>query len=138
MFRAFAAISALSLMATPASACDCIRLDPKGPHFAADLDRIAAYYPVVAEGVLEPDGQYAWRFRPTREIRGHKQASYPIELISDCSLGPDELKAMIGKRIFVLLAGDGNRFEISRCVNFLGGEIEQQIRQRIARDCKPR
>ena len=132
-------MAVLSLMAaTPALACDCIRLDPKGPRFAADLDRIASHYPVAAEGVLESDGEYAWRFRPTHEYRGLKQQSYPVALISDCSLGADELNNIIGKPVFVLLAGEGNRFEISRCVNFLGAEIEQAIRQRIGENCRSR
>ena len=139
MFRGFSFALALGLtMASPALACDCIRLEPSGPHFAADLDRIAAYYPVAAEGVLEADGDFAWRFRTTREFRGFKRESYRIELISDCSLGPDELRPLVGKPMFALLAGEGNRFEISRCVNLQGAEIEREIRQRIARDCKSR
>ena len=129
-------VAALGLTtAAPAMACDCVRLDPKGPHFNADLDRIAAYYPVAAQGVLESDGQFAWRFRPTREWRGLSQSSYRIELISDCSLGPDELRDIIGKPVFLLLSGDGKRFEISRCVNLLGADIEGAIRHRIGENC---
>lgn len=124
--------------ASPALTCDCIRLDPQGPHFAADLDRIAAYYPVAAEGVLETEGEFAWRFRPVREYRGLKAASYKIDLISDCSLAPDELRAIAGKPIFVLLSGNGDRFEISRCVNLQGAEIEQEILRRISENCPSR
>ena len=139
MVRIAALIALLGLTAaSPGLACDCIRLDPNGPNFAADLDRIAAYYPVAAEGVLESDGEFAWRFRPTHEYRGLKQASYPVELISDCSLGPDELGHIVGKPVFLLLAGEKNRFEISRCVNFLGADVEQAIRDRIGKRCKPR
>lgn len=131
-------IAGALLAPSPALACDCIRLDPNGPHFAADLERITAHYPIAAEGVLEPDGELAWRFRPTREYRGLKQASYPIDLISDCSLSPGELTAIIGKPLFVLLGGHGNRFEISRCVNFLSPDVEQAIRRKIADNCKSR
>ena len=126
------------LVSTPAAACDCVRLDPSGPHFASDLDRIAKYYPVAAEGVLEADGDYAWRFRPTREFRGSTKASYAIELISDCSLDPQAMNAVVGKPIFLLLVGGPDRYEASRCVNLLGGETEAAIRHRVARICRPR
>ena len=129
------------LAAQPALACDCIRLNPKAPRFAEDVDRIAQYYPVAAEGVLEPDGPYAWRFNPTREYRGPGKKSYSISLISDCSLAPQELNPLVGKSIFVLLAeglGDHQgHYEISRCVNLLDGEIEKAIRARILTTCKP-
>lgn len=131
---AFASI----LASTPAAACDCIGLDPKGPHFAADLDRIARYYPVAAEGVVEANGPYAWRFRPTREYRGLGKASYLIDLLSDCSLDPAEMKAIIGKPVFLLLGGGPDRFAASRCVNLLGGETEAAIRSRVAKSCPPR
>jgi hypothetical protein len=126
------------LASAPAAACDCIRLDPKGPHFASDLDRIAKYYPVAAEGVVEADGEYAWRFRPTHEYRGPAKVSYPIELISDCSLEPQAMKALIGKPVFLLLAGGPDHYEASRCVNLLGGETERAIRHRITSSCPPR
>ncbi len=127
-------------LSSPALACDCVRLDPNGPHFKADLDRVAEYYPVAAEGVLEGDGPYAWRFNPTREYRGPGKSSYSITLISDCSLAPQELNAVLGKPIFVLLAagpGDHQRhYEISRCVNLLGADIENALRARILSRCK--
>jgi hypothetical protein len=126
------------LASGPAAACDCIRLDPTGPHFASDIERIAKFYPVAAEGVLEADGQYAWRFRPTREYRGLGKASYAIELISDCSLDPQTMKGLIGKPVFLLLAGGPDRYEASRCVNLLGTEIDAAIRNRVASSCRPR
>lgn len=128
----------LLLASTPAAACDCITLDPKGPRFATDLDRIAQYYPVAAEGVLERDGEFAWRFRATQEYRGPGKASYRVELISDCSLEPAAMKAIIGKPVFLLLAGGPDRYEASRCVNLLGGEAESAIRNRFRRSCRPR
>jgi len=128
------------LASAPAAACDCIRLIPNGPHFNSDLDRIAQYYPVAAEGVLEADGPYAWRFRPTREYRGPRKQSYPVTLISDCTLAPEELTTLIGKPIFVLLVerpGDHKgSYELSRCVNLLGAEIENALRARITTRCK--
>ena len=126
------------LAANPAAACDCVRLIPSGPHFAEDLDGIAKFYPVAAEGVVEADGPYAWRFRPTREYRGLGKASYTIDLISDCSLGPQEMQTIIGKPVFLLLAGGPDRFEAGRCVNLLGGEAEAAIRKRVIGSCPPR
>ena len=123
------------LAANPAAACDCVRLIPSGPHFAEDLDGIAKFYPVAAEGVVEADGPYAWRFRPTREYRGLGKASYTIDLISDCSLGPQEMQKIIGKPVFLLLAGGPDRFEAGRCVNLLGAEIGAAIRSRVAKSC---
>ena len=131
---AFAAL----LASTPALACDCVRLDSKGPHFASDLDRVAKYYPIAAEGVLQADGDYAWLFRPTHEYRGPGKASYSIELISDCSLEPATMKGLIGKPVFLLLAGGPDRFEASRCVNLLGGAAEAAIRDRVIGSCRPR
>ncbi|HUE78986.1 MAG TPA: hypothetical protein VMN38_05095 [Sphingomicrobium sp.] len=126
----------------PVLACDCIRLDPKGSRFESDLDRIAEYYPVAAEGVLEKEGPYAWRFSPTREYRGRGKRSYPITLISDCTLGPQELAALVGKPVFVLLVeGPGDHqgnYEISRCVNLLGADIENALRARFMGACTPR
>ena len=127
-----------ALCATPALACDCIRLVPGGPHFEADLDRIAAFYPVAAEGVIEANGAYSWRFKPSHEFRGPKQASYPVELISDCSLDPEELKALIGKPVFLLLSGGPDRYEASRCVNLQGAAVEAGIRKRIKASCTSR
>jgi hypothetical protein len=128
------------LASAPAAACDCVRLIPNGPHFESDLYRIAKYYPVAAEGVLERDGPYAWRFNTTREYRGPGKRSYPIALISDCTLAPQELNALIGKPIFVLLVeGPGDHkgnYEISRCVNLLGPDIENALRARISTECK--
>ena len=74
--KAALALLLLAGLSSPALACDCIRRDPQGPRFAEDLERIAKYYPVAAEGVVEADGPYAWRFRPTREYRGPGKASY--------------------------------------------------------------
>jgi hypothetical protein len=127
-----------ALIPDAAAACDCVRLLPESPRFQADLDRIAAFYPVAAEGVLEVAGPYAWRFRPTQEYRGPGEQAYPIDLISDCSLAPDELRALLGKPVFVLLSGSGNHYEISRCVNFLGRDIDAAIRTRIEGGCKTR
>jgi hypothetical protein len=132
------ALAASLFWAAPAAACDCITLDPKGPHFTRDLDRIAQYYPVAAEGVVVADGPYSWRFRTTREYRGTGAASYPIDLISDCSLGPDEIGKIIGKPVFLVLAGGPDRYEASRCVNLLGAEVDAAIRKRIIGSCNPR
>ena len=130
----------LASLSSPAIACNCVRLDPKAPRFGSDLDRIAEHYPVAAEGVLENDGPYAWRFTPTREYRGPGKRSYPIALISDCSLAPQELAPFIGKPVFVLLVeGPGDHqgsYEISRCVNLLGADIENALRARIMKACK--
>lgn len=129
-------------IATPAIACDCVRLFPGSPRFESDIRRIAAYYPVAAEGVIERDGQYSWRLTPTRELRGPKQKSYRIDLISDCSLAPDEMNALVGRTIFALLVeGPGDhqgRYELSRCVNLLGPEVEGALRARITARCTPR
>lgn len=126
----------------PALACDCVRLIPGGPRFQADLDRMAAFYAVAAEGVVERDGPYHWRFTPSHEFRGPGQKSYPVELISDCSLAPNEVAAVLGKRIFALLVeGPGDhkgRYELSRCVNLLEPQVEDALRKRIAGACKPR
>jgi hypothetical protein len=133
---------AAAVAATPtcAVACDCIRLIPGSKRFDADLDRIAAYYQVAADGVLEADGPYAWRLRPIREYRGRKQSSYPISLASDCSVDPQEMNRLVGKKIFVLLAeGSGEskgRYELSRCVNLQSREVESAIRSRIDRRCE--
>ena len=127
-----------ALLATPAVACDCIRLAPDGPHFEADLDRIAAFYPVAAEGVIEPNGAYSWRFRPSRVFRGPNQDAYPVELISDCSLDPEEMKALVGKSVFLLLSGAPDRYEASRCVNLQGAAVEAGIRKRIKAGCTSR
>ena len=130
------------LAASPAWACDCVTLIPGSPHFTRDLDSIAKYYPVAAEGVLAADGPYAWRFTPTREYRGPRQAAYRIQLLSDCSLDPIEVKSLIGKPVFLLLAeGEGqNRgtYEIGRCVNRQSPEVEAAIRARMGAGCRPR
>ncbi len=125
------------MISSAAVACDCVRFFPESPHFEADLDRIAQF-PVAAEGVLEAAGPYSWRLRTTREYRGPGKRTYDIDLISDCSLGPDELRALIGKPVFVLLSGVGERYEISRCANFLGPEIDAAIRTRLTAHCKSR
>lgn len=132
------ALFASLLWTGPAAACDCITLDPKGPHFASDLDRIAQFYPVAAEGVVEANGPYRWQFRPTREYRGTGAAAYPIDLLSDCSLAPDEIGKIAGKPVFLLLAGSPGRYEASRCVNLLGADVDLAIRKRIIGSCKPR
>lgn len=126
---------AATLASSPAAACDCVGLDPKGPHFAEDLDRIAKFYPVAADGVIEAAGPYAWRFRPTHEFRGPGKAYYAIDLLSDCSLDPAEMTAIIGQPVFLLLGGGPERFAASRCVNLLGGEIDDAIRARVANAC---
>ena len=131
----FSVILAL-VCATPAIACDCMRLDPAFVRFEADLDRIAEYYPVAAEGVLEANGPYAWKFRPSRELRGPGQGSYAIDLISDCSLGPNEIKPLLGRPVFLLLSGGPERYEVSRCVNLQSPEVEKAIRRRIGEGCK--
>lgn len=126
------------LASAPAAACDCVRLDPSGPHYTSDLDRIAKYYPIAAEGVLEADGDYAWRFHATHEYRGPGKASYAIELISDCSIEPQTMKGLIGKPVFLLLAGGPDRYEASRCVNLLGGDADAAIRARVLSLCPTR
>lgn len=126
----------LACLPAAASACDCITLSPDFPRFESDLDRIAAYYPVAAEGVLAADGPYAWQFRATKEYRGPRQASYRVELVSDCSLGPDEITPLIGRSIFLLLSGGPERYEVSRCVNLQPPEVEKAIRARIGGSCK--
>jgi len=136
-------IAGLALAAaTPAFACDCVTLIPGGPRFQSDLDGIAQYYPVAADGILEADGPYAWRFTPTHEYRGPSQRAYRIELLSDCSLDPLEMKALLGKPIFLLLAeGQGqNRgsYEIGRCVNRQSPEVEKAIRARVGVGCASR
>jgi hypothetical protein len=132
----------LALIPGPALACDCVRLIPGSPRFQADIDRISEYYPVAAEGVLEAEGAYAWRFTPTREHRVPLHAAYRIELLSDCSLDPLELKSLIGKPVFLLLA-EGERpnrgtYEIGRCVNRQSPEVEKAIRARMDAGCRPR
>jgi hypothetical protein len=136
--RSAALSVAFALVGAPAWACDCVTLLPGGPNFSRDLDAIANFYPIAAEGVVEADGPYAWRFRPTREYRGTKQASYRIELSSDCSLAPDEMKALIGKPVFLLLSGGPDRYEAGRCVNSQSPEVEDAIRARIGAGCRPR
>jgi hypothetical protein len=125
------------LISAPAAACDCVGLDPKGPHFAADLDRIAKYYPIAAEGVIEAQGDYAWRFSPTHEYRGPGKPSYAVELASDCSLDPQTMKALVGKPVFLLLAGGPDHYEANRCVNLIGGQVEAAIRRRVVSSCRP-
>ena len=124
-------LAGLAFVPAAAGACDCVRLSPGYPRFQQDLDRIAAYYPVAAEGMLERDGSYRWRFVPTRELRGPGRNSYSIDLISDCSLAPDEMNALIGRPIFALLAEHDGRYELSRCVNLQSPEVEKAIRERI-------
>jgi hypothetical protein len=115
-----------------------VTLLPSSPRFERDLDSIARFYPVAAEGVLETDGPYAWRFKPTREYRGLKRSSYRIELASDCSLAPDEMKALIGRPVFLLLSGGPERYDAGRCVNRQSPEIEKAIRARIGAGCVTR
>src|SRR4051794_37831380 len=100
MFRIQLGLALAIMSATPTLACDCLSLIPGSPRFESDLDGIVQFYPVVAEGAVEVDGPYAWRFTPTREYRGPRQESYRIELGSDCSIAPDEMKALIGKPVF--------------------------------------
>jgi hypothetical protein len=135
------AILATAAAASPAIACDCVSLIPGSPRFEADLNAIAAHYPVAAEGVLEKHG-YDWRFRPIREYRGPKRPFYLVTLMSDCSLAPDELDRLVGKPVFLLLSeGQGpydGRYEAGRCVNLLGEDIDRAIRTRIDGDCRER
>lgn len=134
-----AGLSATLLMtASPALACDCIRLIPGSPNFARDLDAIVKFYPVVGEGRIEADGPYAWRFIPTREYRGTGKHSYRIELSSDCSLAPGEMKSLIGKPVLLLLSGGPERYEAGRCVNLQSPSVEAAIRDRIKAGCTPR
>lgn len=128
----------LAAASAPANACDCVSLIPGSPRFEADLDRIVAYYPVVAEGVIEQDGAYAWRFRPTREYRGPRQPFYRIGLGSDCSIAPNEMNAMLGKPVFLLLSGGPEHYEAGRCGNLAGSDATAVIRARYAESCKPR
>ena len=137
-----AALSFLALIASaPALACDCVSLIPGSPNFERDLDAIAKYYPVAAEGVLEKQG-YDWRFRPTQQYRGPKQPFFLVTLMSDCSLAPDELDALIGRRVFLLLSGGRGsyegRYEAGRCVNLQSPDVEAAIRNRINADCASR
>jgi hypothetical protein len=113
-------------------------LYPGSPKFGTDLDRIVQFYPVVAEGVLEADGPYAWRFRTTREYRGPGKSYYRVELASDCSLAPNEMKDLIGKPVFLLLSGGPERYEAGRCVNLLGGDVTAAIRDRYVESCVAR
>lgn len=127
-----------AMTSSPALACDCVTLFPGSPRFESDLDRIVQFYPVAAEGVLEADGPYAWQFRTTREYRGPRQVSYRIELGSDCSIAPDEMKGLIGRPVFLLLSGGPERYEAGRCVNLLGGDAGAAIRSRYMESCKTR
>jgi hypothetical protein len=134
-----AALSAVLIgAAAPALACDCVTLIPGSPNFERDIDAIAKFYPIAADGTVEADGPYAWRFRPAHEYRGPTQASYRIELLSDCSLGPDEMKALIGKRVFLLLSGGPDRYEAGRCVNLQSPAVEKAIRGRLHARCRHR
>ena len=133
--RSAALSLALLLGSQSALACDCVTLIPGSPNFARDLDAIAGFYPVAADGVLQPDGAYAWRFVPTHEYRGPRQSSYRVELTSDCSLAPDEMDALIGKPVFLLLSGGPERYEAGRCVNRQSPEVEKALRSRIGADC---
>lgn len=134
--RSAALSFALLVTAGPAFACDCVSLIPGSPRFERDLEAIASFYPVAAEGVVEADGPFAWRFTPTREYRGPKQGSYRIELSSDCSLAPDEMNALIGEPVFLLLSGGPERYEAGRCVNGQSPEVEGAIRARIEHRCR--
>ena len=132
------AVAMAALAASPALACDCVTLIAGTPRFQSDLDRIVQYYPVAAEGVVETDGPYAWRFRPTREYRGPGAPSYRIELGSDCSIAPDEMNSLAGKPVFLLLSGGPDRYEAGRCVNFLASDVTTAIRGRYVESCKAR
>lgn len=132
------AIAAGLFAASPAAACDCMTLFPGSARFEADLDRIVQFYPVAAEGVVEADGSYAWRFTPTREYRGPRQASYRIELGSDCSIDPGVMQAMIGKPVFLLLSGGPERYEAQRCVNLVADDVSAAIRRRYSEGCNRR
>jgi len=129
---------ALLVAAGPAHACDCVTLLPNNPRFPRDLEDIAQFYPVAAEGRVSPDGPYAWRFVPTREYRGPRQASYGIELSSDCSLSPEEMNSLIGRSVFLLLSGGPARYEAGRCVNLQSSAVESAIRHRVETGCTPR
>ena len=136
--RSAALSLAFLLPAAPGWSCDCVTLLPDSPNFSQDLDAIAKFYPVAAEGLVEADGASAWRFKPTHEYRGPKQASYRIELSSDCSLAPNEMKALIGKPVFLLLSGGPDRYEAGRCVNSLSPKVERAIRARVGGACASR
>ena len=130
-----------SLCASPAIACDCVRLVPGSANFDADLNRIAKFYPVAGDGVLEHDGPYGWRFTPTREFRGTGAKSYRIVLASDCSLDPAAMDAKIGRPVFLLLSpassqNDAGAYEAQRCVNWLGTPADAALRHRVMERCK--
>jgi len=128
----------LLIAAGPALACDCVGLIPGSPNFTRDLDAIAKFYSVAAEGRVEVDGPHAWRFIPAREYRGSGKASYRIELSSDCSLAPGEMKALIGNPVFLLLSGGPDHYEAGRCVNLQSPDVEAAIRDRIKAGCSLR
>ena len=129
---------ALLVMEQPAHACDCVSLIPGGPNFSRDLEAIAEFYPIAGEGRVFADGPFAWRFVPTKEYRGPGQASYRIELSSDCSLSPDEVNSLIGRTVFLLLSGGPARYEAGRCVNLQSPAVESAIRHRIEMGCAAR
>ena len=106
----------------PVFACDCRTLVPSSPNYQRDLEEVAAYYAVAADGVVERDGDFQWRLRVTRELKGPGLRIYRIVLSSDCSIDPQEMNQMIGKTVFLLLTpstvdGMTDAYEAGRCFN---------------------
>ena len=121
------------LTATPALACDCQTLIPGSPTFTREVAEIADYYAVAADGVLERNGPHAWRLRVTQELKGSRAPIYRIVLSSDCSLDPQTMDAMVGKKVFLLLTpasvdGAAGAYEAGRCVNQLPPAVERAFR----------
>jgi hypothetical protein len=119
------------IVATPALACDCVRLIPGGPHFDRDIAAIVDDATVIAEGVLiAPD-----TFRATRVLKGPRRARYTIGLpegvVSDCTLYGRELDARIGEPTVIVLRGGPEHYEVSRCSNYQSRAVENAIRRRL-------
>ena len=129
-------LAAALLCSSPALACDCVTLIPGGPHFATDLERISAFYPVASEGGIRIDRRDgSFRFFPSHEVRGRGQSSYVLDQISDCSLSFEDLRAIVGKPVFLILAGGPEKYEVGRCINLLGGAAEDALREQFTRRC---
>lgn len=117
--------------ATPALACDCVRLMPGSPHFERDIARLVDHATVIAEGVLiAPD-----RFRATRVLKGPRSAEYRIGLadgvVGDCTLYGRELDQRIGDPTVIVLEGGPSGYAVSRCSNYRGRAVENAIRRHL-------
>jgi hypothetical protein len=119
------------LSATPALACDCMRLIAGAPNLDRGLDAIIADSAVIAEGVLITPT----RFRATHVLRGARQAHYDIGsedlVISGCTLYGVELERRVGQRTLMILRGRPGAYEASRCSNFQDAAVEDAIRRRL-------